>query len=59
MQDEVNPKSTKEQERLIDAKISLLHLAKQLGNIQNGRSRGTEPVNRIDRYHPFALIGTG
>jgi transposase InsO family protein len=34
MQDEVNPKSTKEQERLIDAKISLLHLAKQLGNIQ-------------------------
>jgi predicted MPP superfamily phosphohydrolase len=27
--------------------------------ISSGRSRGTEPVNRIDRYHPFALIGTG
>src|SRR5690606_34914017 len=34
MQDEVTPKLAKEQERLIDAKISLLQLAKELGNIQ-------------------------
>jgi len=34
MQDELTPKQVKEQERLIDAKISLLQLAKELGNIQ-------------------------
>jgi transposase len=34
MQDQETPKPSKEQERLIDAKISLLQLARELGNIQ-------------------------
>lgn len=42
MQDELTPKQVKEQERLIDAKISLLQLAKEVGNIHKASGDVTE-----------------
>ena len=61
MQDQLTPKKQREQERLIDAKISLLQLAKELGNIQKAcKSAGIARSSFYDikrAYEQFGRLG--